>query len=125
MKREILFKAQRADGKGWVEGFFTKKEIGSLICPVIERHSEWDNGDSMEAIEINGETVCQYTGLFDKNGVKIFEGDTYHQGDERIRFNVVFRDGRFAGSKVGDRSLSGLDHFIKKIEVTGNIHDNK
>ena len=51
------FKAQRLDTRDWVIGFFTKKQIGGLIVPVIEVIKEWDTGDYVESYEIDGDTL--------------------------------------------------------------------
>jgi len=54
---DYRFKAKRLDNGEWITGWFTKKEIGNLIVPVIERYREWDTGDYIETIEIDGETL--------------------------------------------------------------------
>lgn len=54
---DVLFKARRLDTGDWVTGFFTKKKIGNLICPVIEVYKEWDSGDYIESYEIDGKTL--------------------------------------------------------------------
>lgn len=54
----VIFKAISLDGTV-VNGYFTKKKIGNLIVPVIERYREHDNGDYMESIEIDGDTLEQ------------------------------------------------------------------
>ena len=55
--KDIIFKAKRLDNGDWVKGWFTKKKIGSLIVPVIEKYKEWDSGDYIETFEIDGETL--------------------------------------------------------------------
>lgn len=52
-----IFKAKRLDNSEWIQGFFTKKQIGGLFVPVIEVIKEWDSGDYIESIEIDGETL--------------------------------------------------------------------
>ena len=74
MNREILFKAKRIDNGEWVEGQYTYitnpltedgKPIKHLIC----------NGTNIFNDLIDPDTLCQYTGLTDKNGRKIWEND--------------------------------------------------
>lgn len=129
--REILFRAKTNNGE-WVEGYYVKCRGHHYIFPVYdidhgfdERYSEW--------VEVEAETVCQYTGLTDKNGRKIFKGDIV---------KVLYTDGEEDGRdvtevKYSEKSASfspwdweydcdGCDLYfhIKEIEVCGNIFDN-
>ena len=72
MSREVLFKAKRKNNGEWVEGGFFKEPYTDKTFII-----GW-NSTGMgfnEFIEVNPETVCQYTGLTDKNGKEIWEND--------------------------------------------------
>ncbi|MEK5394120.1 YopX family protein [Margalitia sp. FSL K6-0131] len=59
----------------------------------------------------------QYTGLKDKNGKRIYEGNIYHMGDKNITYTVVQRDGGFIGKQNGSSSYAGLEHWQDRIEI--------
>ncbi|RXI57257.1 hypothetical protein DP122_00300 [Clostridium tetani] len=68
--------------------------------------------------------VMQYTGLKDKTGKEIYEGDIYHMGDKNIRYVVVYEDAGFKGKQLGTSSYAGLTYWRENIEVIGNIYKN-
>ena len=68
--------------------------------------------------------LMQYTGLKDKNGKEIYEGDIYHVGDKNIRYLVVWFDSGFEGKQLRSTSYAGLKSWAKDIEILGNIYEN-
>ena len=68
--------------------------------------------------------LMQYTGLKDKNGKEIYEGDIYHVGDKNIKYLVVWFDSGFEGKQLRSTSYAGLKSWAKDIEILGNIYEN-
>lgn len=72
MNREILFKAKRKDNGKWVEGYYRRIPcMGMLEHYIMPRNPK----NRMEQYAIDPDTICQYTGLVDKNGKKIWGND--------------------------------------------------
>lgn len=116
--REILFRGKF--GNEWKYGFLSIEPKGLVI-------KEPYKNESSNVWHIDADTVGQYTGMHDKNGTKIFEGDIVKYGD--TVHNVVFeqRNGTaYFGLVYSTLETLSFGYYqdLKQIEVIGNIYDN-
>ena len=135
--REILFRGKRLDNGEWVRGYLTKM-WGTFH--IVDEHSE------NLAYPIDPETVCQFTGLTNNNGVKTWENDVVRWNDDDECISVIRYDAETAAFVIdyygingclmeygwdetaggfGKIETNGFDDFcLLDFEVIGNIFDN-
>lgn len=131
--REILFRGKKVTDGEWTYGYYVQVEDfldGKRHDLIFEIDSvAYPDNEIIGSNEICPNTLGQYTGLTDKNGVKIFEGDIvwFDGGWEEYggnTFEVVFTNGCFYLGRNPDTVCFLLKAYIEWAEVIGNIYDN-
>ena len=139
--RELFFRGKRAEDGQWEYGgygeYYSSDGEGDFAyTPYIMANREFGMPSKFLVNKtytkvVNPETVCQYTGLTDKNGKKIFEGDILRHADETI-LKTVWNDRKYGfaaqcvkGSVLLKDCKWGLWEFESdEVEVIGNVFDN-
>ena len=132
MKRGIEFRGLRTDGKGWIYGSLI--DFGSFFAIWNKEgdlldYIQQDRRISPEYVVLK-ESVGQYTGLKDKNGTKIFEGDKLVFKNEALKdftisdVGIYYYDGAFCITILYDlHSVPICQDDCDSSEIIGNIHE--
>ena len=159
MMREIMFRGRDPDTGRWYEGFYMALSETTYCFKgdydshpentkhyiVFDRMTDWGLPNQHLRADIDPSTLGQFTGLLDKNGKRIFEGDVVkytfdmpdnpnatENGKKVIIGRVFFSDWRASFSVTAGRNCSrnlnnDLFKYVRngnRVEVIGNIHDN-
>lgn len=120
--RKILFRAKRTDNKEWIEGSYIESVVAASPFGYITP------SHPTEPTQIYNVTLGQFTGMYDKNDKKIFEGDVFLY-DNETKYLVKW-DAEFCGfyAETDEETYDDYDclgNFYSNLcEIIGNIHDN-
>ena len=123
MENRYLYRGKQIDNKEWVIGFLSFHKNGKVFIRSL-------SGNATSSTEVIPESICQCTGLKDKNGKRIWENDIvnclseecfgyigWNESEAGFYFNVLFEDGGFEEEHIYD--------YQDCLEVIGNIFDSQ
>jgi len=129
MNREILFRGKLEYNGKWIYGDLLQYENGDVAI-FGEKLSSFgcECTEMSKRDRVIPDTIGQYTGLKDKNGVKIFEGDIVIIG-EKLKTKVVYYDGAFrmqSEFSPTPTDTTDMGYMMREfsVRIIGNIHDN-
>lgn len=126
MNREIIFKAKRKDNGEWVEGL-----PGYDINGNITELEVYKKIGDCRIYEVNPDTICQFTGLTDKNGKKIWENDILKAHldadypEDTTYTRILWNETGFCTNENHSRDIETFGKWdAEHFEVCGNIFEN-
>ena len=119
--REIIFRGKRIDNGEWVEGYFV-----NLWLVNYQRYQPIITDNNAVSYNVDPSTVGQYTGLTDKNGKKIFEGDIMAFTAYGFDYVGTVEFAYGSASIMCEHASPFLDQAVSKhgAYIIGNMHDN-
>lgn len=128
MEDRYLFKAKRVNNGEWVQGYYVKglnmygKEVHLIFEPNTMFYS---SGETDGWYKVDPTTICQCTGLRDKNGKLIWENDIVKINNSKVNVLITFGEFEIICTIPNEKYYKHRLEYDTEYEVVGNIFDNK
>lgn len=119
MENRYLFRAKRVDNGEWVQGAILFHDADAAT--IFNQHPA---DGSLQGFEVDQSTVCQCTGLKDRNGKLIWENDIVKINNSKVNTLITFRDFEIICTIPNEKYYKHRLEYDTEYEVIGNIFDN-
>lgn len=126
MEDRYLFKAKRLDNGEWVEGYLIvdEKDYSKYFIGFVLGTNEYGTPHDLDVVQVDSSTICQCTGLKDKNGKLIWENDIVKINNSKVNTLITFRDFEIICTIPNEKYYKHRLEYDTEYEVIGNIFDN-